>query len=775
MDDESHAESALTSALACMERGHYDDAVRAITSMRSRNFVSGHVKCINVLASIAARKKKENIDVLISELKKIKIKLNSFSEPDNGTEEVVSVLIANLRTMLEEARVNIKQTLENTSKREEDFSIISGVPLEVRARERFLMGCLPLVNRIATEFFVFGNFIGTSRIMLRVYNATAVKFISLCEEFELDKVLDRVADAISKTVHKVFLDPVPPQQQTNNQGYNRNNNLIKEINRNRKEFSSTPAAGEELIGMLSQLAEKLTKRGCWRHMWTVVSCIHKISEMFDAGQVKIAAYASNAKFFLICHRWDYHAYCLFRAAQDDPSTYGTQAVIAALCSHDDDKQYDPFEASTGLSINATISAVFDDPVTDNESLLNRLLVPRVTASVDAAALKLVNVLRNTNTPTDFGAVHRLVSEIVTAMPFLKQYEPRLRETILRRQVEEIAQQNNVVSLSQLAMNHASPLTDKEYVEVVEPVILQDNGVPVDIDCKGRTISFRNSAKKKLHSCYSKLAHMVNVRPAAPTISVNDASGGSHIAPAVSPCISLNDLQAASTRGTVLHKLQSECRETKENRKLQRLQEIEDEQERNKEMQMRQEKEKQEQHRKARLAVENAKLREKNRQQGLLNVIKLLRKKYPGLQVEDAMSTRKNSAFEDEMTQILADYKRKKEEGSKKETLQQNLLERALRRMDIPKRKAYDESNAELHRAERAAARENFLVQHRKEYEKRKKERAVLQLFAKDAETFTRDVIQRGAGERSSRRDEQQMLLEEEMRRIANIAEAGARN
>eukprot|EP00796_Vickermania_ingenoplastis_P011247 gene11247-7815_t len=768
MDDNLQAVSALANAQKYVESGHYADAVKVLMTVRSRSFVAGHVDCINLLAHIVCRKSKDHDSDLIQELKRNKNRLSTSPDCEKYTEAIVHVLLSNVNEMLEKAAKSVGSTLEKPSIRDEEFGIISGIRLDTRAKERFFTPCLGIVNRLASEllnFGVYGSFVGISKNLLRVYNSTAIKFISICETYELDRILDRIADSIARTFQKVFLDPLPQIHQNAQQGGR--NNVAQEIQRSRRDFYSNDAAGEDTIHMLSQLAETLAKRQCWRHLWTIVTCIHKISKGFsDSASVMVAAFECNAKVFWTCGRWDFHAYCLSRAAQMDPSTFATRAVIAALCAHDDDKQYDPFEA-VGININATISAVFDDPNTDNESLLSRLLVPRIIKFIHPTALTLVHQLRKSTGSTDYRRLVEHLSQLLTSVPESEQYQHLLRQTILRRQVEDMSQQNNLVEVNHLFMDNLSGNADKDYVDFVEPVILQDTGVPVDIDCKNGTISFRNSAKKKLNCFFSKLASMTAMKPGAATVEVRDSLGVPHIMPASTPSVSVADLNNATERGRAFFRLQELCRTTQETRKEQRQKELQEEKEKVVEEKMQREKQKQEQYRKSRLAKLNEEKREKARQQGLLNVIKLLRKKYPGLQVEDALSAKKTTVFEDELTQIVADFKRKKAESSQKETLVQNLQERTLRRLDIPKRKEFDEKNAERHKAERAAAKENFLAQHRREYEKRQKERAVLQTFLEDAEAFERDVIQRSMGEKSSKRDEQQSLLEQEMRRLAN--------
>lgn len=769
-DNNGQAASALSNAEDCAARGHYDDAVRALINIKSRTFVSANVKCMELLALIACRKKRDHMDSLISEIRKLKSRFSSLPEAEKSAEAVVEVVLSNVRAMLEEANANIKQTMSNPSPKDEEFSLITGVPLDVRVKERFLSPCMTIVNRLATEFFNFGNFLSTSRSMLRVYCATVLHFVSLCTEYELDKTLDRVADSVTRTLQRVFLDPIPPLQPKTS-SYNRHNVLVEEIIRNRRDFFASNSAGEEMIDMLSEVATKLSKRNCWRHLWTVVMCMHKISQGFDSSSIKTASYACAASVFWTCNRWDYHAYCLSRAAQMDPATYATAAALAALCTHDNDKQYDPFETNTGININAAISAVFDDPETDNEALLARLLVPGIMKCIESSALNFVNQLRKiplqNDLTHDYHMINKKLSELMDSSSSLSKYEKLLRETILRRQVEDIAQRNNLVEVHQLAMANAASMSDAEYVHFVEPVILQDTGVPVDIDCKNRTIAFRNSARKKLHSCFTKIASMVSVKPAAPSVNVKDNQGLIHTLPLPTPSVSVEDLKHSYERYKSFRMLQEACRNTKEKRKEQRQNKIKEEKEKNKEERMLRERQKQEQHRKARAAVALAEMRDKARKQGLLNVIKIFRSKYPGIQIDESIASKTVTGFEDDLTQILADFKRRKAESSQKEHLDQNLLERTLRRMDIPKRKEFNEHNAELHKAERAAAKENFLAQHRKEYEKRQKERAVLQTFQRDAEVFEREVIMRSIGEKSSRRDEQQSLIEQEMRRLAN--------
>lgn len=760
--DTDAATAAYNTAKQCLDQGHVVEAVNTLTTVRLRAYTGSFSKCIDLLASIVL-KDKSYLGKLINELRKIKGRLYTASEPEKGTQDIVEVLLKNVKAELESASQEYAQAVENPSQSEVDYAIITGISVDVRSRDRLFSTAVHILNRFAAEFFL--NFIPTSRAMLPLFNASALQFIGLCEAFAIDTPLDHVADSISKSIHRAFLDPVPPLR--NDAQSHQFNNRIHALIQNRKDFYASATAGEELIAMLSQLATTLTKRKCWKHLWTIVTCIHKINKEFDTPSIVVAAFECNAKIFWVCNRWEFHAYCLTRAAQVDPATYATRAALAALCSHDDDKQYDPFEINTGYSIHATIAAVFDDPSTDNDSLLSLLWVPRIRSHIDATVLKLVDQLRKSSTAASYQAVNQELSDWLASHPAFAPYDRLLRETVLRRQVESIARRENCVDVNQLAVNHSCAMSDRDYVEFVEPVILQDSGVPVDINAKNRTISFRNAAKKKLQDSFSQLASLVAVKPAAPTVEEKDSAGGVHVLPVKRPAISLEDLRNARARGSAFFKLQAACCDTKEKRKQQRHQQILEEHEKNKAEQIEREKQKQEQNRRVREELALAELREKARKQGLLKVIKLLRKKYPGISISEELATRKTTVFEDEMTQILAQFKRGKAESSQKETLAHNLLERALRRLDIPKRREFDEHNAELHKSERAAAKENFLAQHRKEFEKRQREREVLQTFLKDAEAFDRDVVQRSHGEKSSKRDEEQSLLEQEMRRLEN--------
>lgn len=58
----------------------------------------------------------------------------------------------------------------------------------------------------------------------------------------------------------------------------------------------------------------------------------------------------------------------------------------------------------------------------------------------------------------------------------------------------------------------------------------------------------------------------------------------------------------------------------------------------------------------------------------------LRIKYPNLKLDNALARKNNAAFEDELTHILATYKRKSADNERKDVLRANLYERALRNM-----------------------------------------------------------------------------------------------
>ena len=159
-------------------------------------------------------------------------------------------------------------------------------------------------------------------------------------------------------------------------------------------------------------------------------------------------------------------------------------------------------------------------------------------------------------------------------------------------------------------------------------------------------------------------------------------------------------------------------------------------------------------------------RERQRQERGKEVLRKLRIKYPGFVVDDSIVYRSAAAFEDELTRILAAFKRRAVDNDRKDILQANLYERALRALEIPARKAVDAANAERNRAERAAVRENFLAEHRREYDRRNTERQILSRFLDDAAQFEETWRERANVGKPSKRDEQQRLLDEEMRRLA---------
>lgn len=765
MDDNHQAEAALANAEACIARSHYDDAVKSLTVL-PRNFVAGHVKCIDLMSSITFQGISDShLIPFFTYMTKIKGKLHSSSEPERMLESIAEVILKNLRSMLEEATSNVKQAVENPSPKDKEFEIITGIPLKTRVQERFFFRCVPIMNKVVVEvFFGTKSLLAMPTGHLHVYFTTAAQFIALCVEYELDKILDRVADSIYRTMQYLLLE-------SHFYKGHRLTALEKEM---RKNFFTNPSAGEELISLLSYLAEQLSAKRCWWQLWNVVSLTYDISKSYDSPSINLLAFDSIAKTFWICKQFDFHAYCLSRAAQIDPEKYATRAITAALCIRGYEKEYNPFVTNpASLNNRATIFSALGEPETDTGALLSRLLVPKITKHADLIVLKLVQELQQKTDPTNYlnvkGYVEKLFLPSHPHHQVLVPYKELMRAALLHREVEQISRLRNRVDLKQqLTMISSSKLTDKEYVEFVEPVILQDVGtVPIEIDCKNKCVSFHHAAKKKLHYCFNMLGSIVAVRPACETVEVKDNLGSTHILPVTLPSISAADLRLEVDCARSFHLLQNECRETKDLRKKKRLELIQEEKEINKEKLIRVEKEKQEKLFKARAAEKMVGQREQIRKKALLDICKLLMRKYPSFKLDETLCSKQTSAFEDEVTQILADFKRQKAESSQKENLSQNLLERSLRRLEIPKRKDFNDRNKQLHMEERAAARENFLAQHRKEYDKRMAERLVLQKFQKDAENFERDIISQTVKEKSSKRDEQQLRLEQEMRRLAN--------
>lgn len=765
MDDHTQTAAAVANAEACIARGHYDDAVRALSAF-PRNFVPGHLKCIDLFTSIVFKTISESHLVdYFNYLRRIRGKLNSSADPEKMLEAIAELILKNIRLKLDEATTNVKSTIENSTERDTDFAIITGVPLNVRAKDRFFLLCLPIINKIAVDVF-FGptSLLTSSKNILHVYCTTACQFISLCVDYELDKTLERIAESVFRTFQRILLE---------SEFYkgHKSSNVEREI---RERFYATTSAGEEVISMLSNLAEQLSVRGCWKHLWNIVSITKKISAQFESPSVVVLAFDSIAKTFWTCKQCDFHAYFLSRLAQIDPAKYATRAIIAALCTRDFEKEYNPFEINpSNINSRNTISSGLDDPETNTEALLSRLLVPRITHHADPIVLKLVQELRHPIEYTNYRCVRNYVENIFLPSsplyPTVAQYQTVILQALLHREIEQISRQHNRVDLiTELTMINSSILTDKEYVEFVEPLILKDAGVvPVDIDSKNRCVTFHHSATKKLHNCFNMLGSMLIDRPGCETVEREDHLGVKYTLPSTLPSISISDLRMEAERARLFYKLQAECCGTKENRKKRREEIMEEEKAETKQKLIDAEKEKQEKLLKARLNIRAVERKEARRQEGLRTILHLLTKKYPGVKFDPALCTKATAAFEDEVTQILANFKRQKAENNDKETLSQHLLERALRRLEIPKRKEFNERNEEIHKAEHAAARENYLLQHRKDYERRANERMALRKFKRDADAFERDIINLSIKEKSSKRDEQQFLLEQEMERLAN--------
>lgn len=97
-------------------------------------------------------------------------------------------------------------------------------------------------------------------------------------------------------------------------------------------------------------------------------------------------------------------------------------------------------------------------------------------------------------------------------------------------------------------------------------------------------------------------------------------------------------------------------------------------------------------------------------------IEMLESKYKNLTVEKKVTGMKTGAFIEAMTRKLAAYKKKFETYKADSSREAHYFEKALREKDIPKRKELGETQKEQNRKDQDKRRENYLQQHRVNYD-----------------------------------------------------------
>jgi hypothetical protein len=765
---DARARSSLSKAQEHLKNNDVKDAIEALAAhLQSNQLTLIGFQCLELLADLTLTREKPEVAKLIEVLRRCRSGLRGSQHLEDSVQRIVDLVMSRIRQMCINAKERAEALQSQPTDGDKMLAAMNGISLAVLAEERHIRPCNHALGRLIRHF-CGNNTIGFAKKLTFIYNKTVRQFLSMCKEFNAPGCLLDVSAAVSRTISRMALDHLTERDDA------RSRAAVQEMRKEREDFLTSTTAVTEMVETLCCLLNDICSLRQYGGALDVLSCLKRLCDIAqrkeDLIDVVSGAYETMSDIFWTCSLYNYHAYCLCNAAslkrQEKRGPLAARAVIASLCVTEADLELDPFGRHREKS--PKIDELFDYPSTTKTSLLEQLRAKNV---YNLAAPEIVKVAASLADPnfTDFTGLHKTVTALTSTNSELSRYADELHKVILRYQLECLSVSCNYVDVLTLAANNGN-LTAAEYVNSIEPVILDDDTVSVEIDSRTNTLSFSDSSKAKMLSYYNTIVANIDTVPASSTCAstgrYSDFAQAGAPAPRKPVVISASELEAVRTRADAIFKLQSACiknkaerAKRKEKEEVQRRQDAVDER-------RAQEEKKKEDIQKAYIAELYPEYYERQRQERAKEVLRKLRIKYPGFKVDDSIVYRSAASFEDELTRLLAAFKRRGVDNDRKDILQANLYERALRALEIPKRKELDAANAEHNRAERVAARENYLAEHRREYDRRCNERQILSKFLDDAEQFEETWRERANIGKPSKRDEQQRLLDEEMRRLA---------
>ncbi|KAK7198948.1 hypothetical protein NESM_000862000 [Novymonas esmeraldas] len=765
---DARARSSLSKAQEHLKNDDVKEAIEALASHLHSNQVTPiGFECLELLADLCLTHEKLDPGRLIVVLRRCRNGLRGSQHLEESVQRIVDSVMVRIRLMCARAKERAEAMQSAASEGDRMLAALNGISLAALAEKRHIVPCHIALRRLIRHF-CGNNTIGFAKKLTFIYNKTVRQFLSMCKEFNAPACVLDISNAVSRAVSHMALDHLHDHDDAASRNY------VQELMKDRASFLTSPAAVTETVETLCCLLNDICTLRQYGGAFDVLTCLKRVCDTVQRSEefvdVVSGAYETMSDIFWTCSVYNYHAYCLSVAAamkrQERRGPLAARAVLASLCVADGDLELDPFGRYREKSLR--IDELFESPTTTKGSLIANLKTKGVYSLASPEIVKIAANLEDPNF-SDFTGLHKSVTALTAANSDLARYGDELHKMILRYQLEVLAGSCNYVDVMSLAAYNGN-LTAVEYVNSIEPVILDDNSVAVEIDTRTNTLSFRDSSKAKMLKCFNTIVANVDTVAASPIATASGRySDFTHVSASSSKrsvVPSAAELEAARTRSSDIYVLQKVCMSTKADRIVE-AKRVETEK-REQAVAKRREHEvaKKEEANKSYLRKLYSEYNERQRQERGKEVLRKLRIKYPGFKVDESIVYRSAAGFEDELTRVLAAYKRRGVDNDRKEILQANLYERALRAIEIPMRKMNEAANAERNRAERVAARENYLADHRREYDRRQNEKAVLAKFLHDADEFERTWRKRANGDKPSKRDEQQRLLEEEMRRLA---------
>ncbi|RNF21421.1 uncharacterized protein Tco025E_03471 [Trypanosoma conorhini] len=762
MSSEDKTRGCLTKAQTLRASGNYKDAVTALQSLSEHGVPWGpmYIAALDLLGELCfSQEQGVTVDRFLPAFRWNRYKLRGSQHLEEGTKRIVEITMKHLRALGERSQANAKAAEENPAEEDLIFAALSGVSPAQRAKERYLVPAENATQLVGNELLGF-NAIGHSMKMLPIYLDTATELITYCQKRNLKRAIGRIADAFVRFFKRFLLSPVPSTVEGDNP------HLIatyKELEADREDFYKAGAITERTVQVFSHLLQTLTSMNNWHAAWSTLQCftrvMHEITQHPDPSrECQILANLAMAGVFWKCSHYAFHAHCLGLAAfliddKENVVDTASRAVLATLCAPNINREKKSFGRGSDsiFEKNARIAQLFGlQSAPAGLSLWQRLQRMEVLQRAHPEVQALDKLLRNELADEKVAkqAIEQL-SVIVQKFPGLAMYEKPLRKVILQRYLECMAAQTTRVEASSLQIGETQA-SEEVYIHEIEPYILNESGISVEIDHKTGSISFSHTTKTRVLEAFTALAERVDRHPAAPRRKLD---------------IRPEQLQRAHDRSSILHRLQHICEETAEARR-QRAKEKEEEERENFRLERIQNEEKKKEA--ARLAQEArglAEYQEHINQNRRKVALRRLQEKYKGFVAPATLIQKNSTEFVQELTARLTEHLKRTTQQKTADVTKMNHFERACREIEIPKRKAIELEEAEQHKAERAAARENFLIQHRKEFEKRQLDNEILKKFLKEAAVFAEQTQMKG---KASKRDEQQMLLQKEKERLQGL-------
>ncbi|KAH9599261.1 hypothetical protein LSM04_002597 [Trypanosoma melophagium] len=760
MNSEEKTRGCLTKAQTLRDSGNYKEAVTVLQSLSEHGVHWGPVytTAVDLLAELCfSQEQGVTVDRFFPAFRWNRNKLRGSQHLEEGTRRIINITLKHLRAAGERAWRNAKMMEEEPREEELILAALSGISPAQRARERYLIPAENMTQMVGCELLNF-NVIGHSKKLLPIYLDTALQLIEYCHEHSLKRAVGRIAEAFVRFFKRFLQSPITLPSKTDNQYLI---TLSKELEADREDFYKEKATTEKAINVFCRLLQILTVMNSWQSAWSTLQCFTKVMQEISqrpdhSRECQIEAHLSMASLFWKCSHYAFHAHCLGVAAfltEQERMPIASRAVLATLCAPNINGERKSFARGSDsiLEKNARIAQLFGlQAAPGRTSLWRRLQRMQVLQTASSEVQAFDELLRNEvlDEATAKKAIEYL-SNILQKEPTLEMYREPLRKVIIQRYLESMSAKTTRLEADSLQVGEANP-SDEKYINEIEPFILNESGIAVEIDHKTNSLSFSNTTKMKVLHAFNLLAEKVDLQPAAPRRKLD---------------IRPEHLQRAHDRSSIIHRLQNLCEETAEERRQNAKDKEDAEREKARLERVQNEERKREAARLAQEARGLAEYQEFVNQERRKVVLRRLKEKYKGFSVPDTITQKNSTDFVQELTILLTEHLKKTTREKMADVTKMNYFERACRELEIPKRERIEREEAEQHKAERAAARENFLIQHRKEFEKRQQDNEVLKKFLKEAAVFAEQVQMK---EKTSKRDEQQMLLQKEKERLQGL-------